>query len=799
MTKDKLYNNLITELPSNDSIMDALKMLDPERQKKILDEIVATKYPDRGYLGIKYDKDLWLRPSQLLPFDFSKPWKTFVVQCGRGFGKGAALDTPIPTPSGWTAMGNIEVGDEVFDEMGNICNVTGVTDTYIPNKAYKFIFSDGTGIVVCDEHQWVTMTRVDRKEGNISASWALGQIKTTQDIVNTFRIKVENNDKEKLNHCIPLAAAFKLPEKKLKLDPYLYGLILEDGITDSNTDDSQFYSDFLTSRGINLKKLKALADKTVQPEYLRGSVNQRVDFLNGLLDFAGCISKTGLIKFTSTSKEIVELVYELLISLGEKPTIHTKIGKLYGVEKKLAYRITFTPNRADYFYLPRKRAILTDYRARYANKQSQSNLHRMIVSYEEVAPVPMRCIQVDSRNSMYLIGKQALPTHNTRTSAEWIRWLVTSRPNIRVGVISPTDGDAVGVMINGESGLLSVCAPWERANWQPSYKRVVFPNGSVVQYFAATEPDRLRGPQFHYLACDEFAAWGNMKDTYQMASFGLRLGNDPRLLITTTPRNIEVYKNILAEPTTVTYKGSSTENKNNLADTFLDYVIGTYGGTSLGAQELDAEILDDDKDSLFKRAVIEANTVKASQLNNLPNFIYIVVAVDPAMSVSKRSAETGICVAAYGEDDHFYVLELEGEKLEPLAWAKKVLSWYDEYQADCIIAEVNQGGDLVINNIKQIRPHANIYSISARRGKYLRAEPVAAAYARNKVHHVRTFPKALDQLCNFNPVKNPNDNKDMVDALVYAITCLMEKSAVGYTSMPSLGGIRSKLLNYQTR
>jgi phage terminase large subunit-like protein len=387
----------------------------------------------------------------------------------------------------------------------------------------------------------------------------------------------------------------------------------------------------------------------------------------------------------------------------------------------------------------------------------------------------------------------------TKTGAEWVRWLAETQPGTRIGIVAPTDGDVVGTIVNGDSGILNVCSPWSKPTWQPSYKRLLFNNGSVIQYFAATEPDRLRGPQYNYVWCDEFAAWSNVEETYQMMSFGLRLGKDPRLLITTTPRNLEVYKKILAEKTTYTYKGSTIENKSNLAGTFLSYIIDTYSDTSLGRQEIEAELISDDADAMFKREYIEKNRVPANRINQLPNFMYIVVAVDPAMSIAKRSAETGICVAAYGEDDHFYVLELEGAKLEPLQWAKRVIELYDDNHADFIVAEVNQGGDLVINNIKQIRPHCSIYAVSATRGKYLRAEPIANLYARNKVHHVRVFARAEDQLVNFNPAKNPKDFKDTTDALVYALTCLMEKSSVGYSSMPAIGGIRSKLINYKLR
>jgi phage terminase large subunit-like protein len=348
----------------------------------------------------------------------------------------------------------------------------------------------------------------------------------------------------------------------------------------------------------------------------------------------------------------------------------------------------------------------------------------------------------------------------TRTASEYMRHLAETKPGVRIGFIGRTDGDTLGIMVKGQSGLLSICPPWNMPQLRPSYKEVIWKNGSMVQYFSSTEPDKLRGYQFDYLAEDEICSWLFPTETFDNASMCLRLGTDPRTIITTTPRNQEFFKNILSDKNTYTYRGSTFENAGNVAQGYLDDMTDRYAGTTLGRQELEAEILSDIKDALFKRQTIEKNRVPIGKLNQLPNFIYTVVAVDPAMSTNKTSAETGICVAAYGEDDHFYILELEGDKLEPLQWARRVLEFYDDYNAGWIVMETNQGGDLVINNIRQIRPHASIYGVSATRGKYLRAEPVSSLYERGKVHHAKVFARGEDQLANFHPVNNPNGLKD---------------------------------------
>lgn len=841
-----IISNLVKMPKDNRSILRKLADLPKDERMAIIDDIIAKRYPEHGYEGIKYDWELNARPSQLIPFDFTNDWSTYVINSGRGWGKGAELDTPIPTPKGWTTMGQIEAGDKVFDEQGSVCNVTAVTDVYMPNKAYKIYFSDNTSVVVCDEHQWITWTNRDRKKyqrqdakrknnnpigmfpidwinwsanGERSDSGRFGPtIKTTKDIIDTF-YQVAN---QKANHCIPLCRPLNLSEKQLPIHPYLLGLFYGDGIAASgqiscDKKDYESYKIYLESNGFvvgNLKiyKLKnrenyntgifkidglykslRLADclktKKILPEYLRASENQRLELVRGLLDTDGSIYKTGDIEFTNTSLDLFNFTYELLISLGQKPTVSTRIGKYNGVFHKKQYRLRFLPNRFDLFNLTRKLELLKT--IHITKSQQLRNHYRMIIKYEEVESVPMKCITVDSPNSMYLIGKQMIPTHNTQVGSQWIIYLAEKYPECRIALIGATAGDVLNTLVNGTSGIINSCPPWNKPKWNPSYQKITFKNGSECEYFSGEKPDRIRGRNFSFCLADELTSWRFPKETWDMLSMALRIGTINRRLVTTTPKNIEKYIELLKKDSTWAYVGSTIENLDNLTDDFRDEIISTYAGTRLGAQELEGEILADDDKALWKRIWIDTGRVKIKHGNDglpllnesgmfipqdeiLPDFISIVLAIDPAVSVNKKSAETAISVAAYGVDGKYYILYADSAKDTPDGWARRTYELYDEYMCDSIIVETNQGGNLVIDNLKKSGRAAPIVEVRARRGKLLRAEPIAALYERNQVRHFGKFEKCETQMCNF----NQHFNKglcDIVDSTVYALQALVDK------------------------
>ena len=361
----------------------------------------------------------------------------------------------------------------------------------------------------------------------------------------------------------------------------------------------------------------------------------------------------------------------------------------------------------------------------------------------------------------------------TRTGAEWVKENVCGTTPLGrgkcgfVALIAETAGDAREVMIEGPSGLLAVHAPEFRPDYEPSKRRITWKNGAVAGVFNATEPDQLRGPEHDLAWGDELAKWAYARETWDNLQFGLRQGFPPRCAITTTPRPIPLLREIVADPSTVITKGGTTENSDNLAPSFLHRVVTKYGGTRLGRQELNAEILDDVPGALWTRDKLEENRVREH-----PNLLRLVIAIDPSGGSTEGHAEVGIVAAGKGADSHAYVLRDVSERLAPERWARRAVQLYHELKADRIVAEKNFGGDMVDYTIRTIDPEVPVRLVSASRGKQLRAEPVSALDEQGRIHHVGTFPTLEDQLCSWVP-DSGDPSPDRLDARVWAITELM--------------------------
>jgi len=355
----------------------------------------------------------------------------------------------------------------------------------------------------------------------------------------------------------------------------------------------------------------------------------------------------------------------------------------------------------------------------------------------------------------------------SRTGAEAVRSVVEMGMAERIALIGATAADTRDVMVEGESGLLNVFPAASRPLYQPSRRRVVFDTGAVAMMYSAEEPDRLRGPQHDFAWEDEIAAW-KRPETHDMLLMGLRLGNNPRLVATTTPRPLKIVRDLLASPTTYVTRGSTYDNALNLAPQFMQQIIARYEGTRLGRQELAGELLDDIPGALWKRAMFDAR-------HEPPGLTRIVVAVDPAVTSGEDSDETGIIVAAKGTDARYYVLDDRSCRLSPDGWARQAVQAYDDWAADRIIAEVNQGGDMVKQTIRTVRPGVPFTPVHATRGKAIRAEPISALYEQGRVTHVRAFDHLEDQLCTWEP--HSGTSPDRLDALVWALTALSERAA----------------------
>ena len=364
----------------------------------------------------------------------------------------------------------------------------------------------------------------------------------------------------------------------------------------------------------------------------------------------------------------------------------------------------------------------------------------------------------------------------TRSGAEFVRARIAARAARRIALVAPTEADARDVMVEGESGLLAIAPPDYRPVYEPSKRRVTWPNGAIATLFSAEEPERLRGPQHDLAWCDELAAW-RYPQTWDMLMFGLRLGEDPRAVVTTTPRPNQLIRALLADPKVVVTRGRTVENRAHLAPAFLAQIVRRYEGTRLGRQELDAELLEDAPGALWRRGVIEASRVAAP-----PALARVVVAIDPAAASHKDADETGIIVAGRDADGGGYVLADASGRYAPAEWARAAIAAYAAHRADRVVAEVNNGGEMVEATLRMVDPNVPFAAVRAARGKAARAEPVAALYEQGRVRHLGAFPQLEDQMCAFTADFDPDAagySPDRVDALVWALTELIVQPRAG--------------------
>lgn len=374
----------------------------------------------------------------------------------------------------------------------------------------------------------------------------------------------------------------------------------------------------------------------------------------------------------------------------------------------------------------------------------------------------------------------------TRAGAEWVRTQVEgSTPNApgrarRVALIGETFDQAREVMVMGDSGILACCPPDRRPVWEATRRRLVWPNGAVAAVYSAQEPEALRGPQFDAAWADELAKWKKAEDVWDMLQFALRLGDNPQQVVTTTPRNVEVLKRLLRSASTVTTHAPTDANRAYLAESFLAEVEARYGGTRLGRQELEGVLLEDAEGALWTSAMIEA-----ARSDEVPALDRIVVAVDPAVGPGQGGDECGIIVAgvqSQGEAHGWrgWVLEDATVQGSPTEWARAAVAAFHRHGAERLVAEVNQGGALVEQLIRQVDPLIPFTALHAGRSKGLRAEPVAALYEQRRVRHLRgvDLGRLEDQMCRMT-VRGyeGRGSPDRLDAAVWALHALMIQPA----------------------
>lgn len=370
----------------------------------------------------------------------------------------------------------------------------------------------------------------------------------------------------------------------------------------------------------------------------------------------------------------------------------------------------------------------------------------------------------------------------TRAGAEWVRAMATgtrpfaTRPVGRIALVAETMHDARAVMVEGVSGLLAIHHRAEQPRFEPSKAQLVWPNGAIAQLFSAEDPDGLRGPQFEAAWADEIAKWRYGEEAWAMLQMALRLGTNPRACATTTPRPVPLLQRLIDDPGTVVARSRTVDNSDNLAASFIGEMQRRYAGTALGRQELDGEIVSEQAGVLWRLDWIEAGRVGVEAA---PDLERIVVALDPPVTATTTSDACGIVVAGLGVDRRGYVLAdrtLQGR--EPSAWARAAIAAYRDFGADRIVAEVNQGGDLVESVLRQVDPDVPLSKVRATRGKWVRAEPVAALYAEGRVSHVGRHAALEAQLLAYGAAgRLDRRSPDRLDALVWALTELMLEGA----------------------
>lgn len=376
----------------------------------------------------------------------------------------------------------------------------------------------------------------------------------------------------------------------------------------------------------------------------------------------------------------------------------------------------------------------------------------------------------------------------TRAGAEWVRAQVEGSGPMdagrccRMALIGETVDQTRDVMIFGESGILACSPPDRRPEWQASRKRLVWPNGAVAQVFSAHDPEGLRGPQFDGAWVDELAKWKRAGEAWDMLQFALRLGEHPQVCVTTTPRTVGVLKDLIAAPSTVVTHAPTQANKANLASSFLEEVERRYAGTRLGRQELEGVLLEDSEGALWGSALLESLRVEC-----IPDVDRIVVAVDPPAGSKSGADECGIVVVGVqsaGAPSEWSAVVLEDASIQgasPHGWASAAVAAMERWEAERLVVEVNQGGDMVSSVIRQVDPVVPITAVHASRGKVARAEPVAALYEQGRVSHLRGLGDLEDQMCRM--TARGYDGKgspDRVDALVWALHEVMIVPAQSY-------------------
>lgn len=650
-------------------------------------------------------------------------------------------------------------------------------------------------------------TRVLAKEYGIARNFIRKYIETPELVVETFGAQTRSTDElfktQGDRHLIHVTEPLQYPEADLPIDPWVLGIMLADGNTATgawiatHVEDREWLVGKLAEHGYPAatetyqlpdkvgipslppiwKSLGLHEGKYVPEEYFTASVAQRLALLQGLIDGDGHLT-SGTYNFTNTNKKLVDAVVRLAQSLGAKTTVDHLEGAdspRYKKKCKDQWVVRFrSSNDLVFTTLPRK-----------VEKHGKPNrifhVSHEIKAIEEIAPEIVRCLTVDSPSKLYLVTERFLSTHNTLAMSQWVRKMAMSRKGIRIGIAARTAADVRNTVVNGESGILAVHPDSERPEYKPSTTSLHWPNGSMAQLLSSESPDSARGPQYEVCVMDEFAAWKTTPDSsgatlYDNLIAATRLGDNPQLLLATTPKRTHVMRDLLEKAKDPKQRirivrGSTFDNKANLSRFYLENLIRRYGNSDLAKQELMGQMLEDAEGLVFTSEMLR----RAKELDPPRHFPIRIIAVDPTVSAGEdtKSDECGIiAIGATGERDmsqrRAWVIGDYSLRASPDVWAKQVADVAQLHKTKFVVVEKNQGGQLLQMAINAVDPSLKVFNVVATQGKRLRSEPVVIAMQQGRIGLTDDFPELEDQMLFYDP-DDKSSSPDRMDAMVWGI------------------------------
>lgn len=768
-----------------------LSLADDGDEDSIIRALIDLELSEKEIMDILHDPEYWVRDNQFVGLEEDDEPITILL-AGRGFGKDLDKSISILTGNrGWITIGEVEIGDTVYDEQGNLCNVIDYQEPDT-KKAYEITFDTGEKVIVGEDHLWTTWTHQARKcfgrnvGGKYPKDWyrwsftnptkknaePIGpKTLSTEEIAQTFR----HGKRGDLNHSIPNCAPLEVASNEdLPLHPYLVGFWLGDGSKNGGVlagIDTEIFKRIeslgydvnhetksectVYVRGITkqLREIGIFKNKHVPDSYKINSIENRLELLRGLMDSDGFIhDKNFTAEFCNMNKQMAESVLELACSFGEKATLITGRATFNGKDCGEKYRVTWTPTNVNPFWLERK-AVIAEKALTKTTGQVNRARQRMMKDIREV-PIPeagLRCLSVDSPSHLFLVGKTFIPTHNSYSIAAAVHRAIEKKGIKSILLVSRTVRDLRSVVVPAIEQFWYEGHP-NKPTFNKNNGEMKWPNGAEALCVAAESgEDAVRGQNVELFICDEFAFYGNNEGIITQGMLALRKGISKFIGATTpfaSPRLIEWVNSWKSGDKAIKIvTGSTMENSRNLSKTFLRETVDRLEGTLLGRQEIYGELILENPGALWQMKTIEDNYVKES---DTPRMLKYSIGLDPAIlsqksSVGKKTGRepdsTGIVLSGMCENDFVWVLRDFSGSYTTEGWVAKACELFDQYRATgaevTIVVEVNTIGEesleYYFRQAKRMDVWRYVVCTYSTRSKLQRAQPYALLTEQGKV------------------------------------------------------------------